>query len=204
MDGEWLPLAFARAGTAAPVQRGEAFVPGDVVFALRHAAALDDFHRLVASAPVLDLEGPLSIADFAKAVAERLAPAVGTREERLMERLISRETANSTVVLPGLAIPHVRMSGRGTFVLAVVRCREGIYFPNHGEPVRAAFVIVAAPDVRSRHLRTLSAIAQVVQVPDFERRWDEASDAEALRRFVLTAPRRRGVDTPEAVTSGGV
>ena len=199
-EGKWLPLAVVRGGVAAPVRGGLELQPDDVVFALRHTALLDDFHRLVADAPVLDLDGPLSIGDFAKAVAEKLAPAVGTREERLMERLISRETANSTVILPGLAIPHVRMSGRGTFVLALVRCREGIYFPNHDEPVRAAFVIVAAPDVRSRHLRTLSAIAQVVQSPGFEQRWNDAPNVEALRRLVLGAPRRRLADTPESLT----
>ena len=108
-----------------------------------------------------------------------------------MERLISRETASSTVILPGLAIPHVRLSGRGTFALLIARCREGIYFPNHDEPVRAAFVLVAAPDVRTRHLRTLSAIAQVAQGDDFEQRWLEAPDAEALRTLVRQAPRRR-------------
>lgn len=194
---DWLPLVVVRDGVAAPAHSGGALRPGDAVYVLRHRAEpLDDFHRLIAEAPVLDLEGPLSIADFAKAVAEELAPAVGTKQERLMERLISRETANSTVILPGLAIPHVRMSGRGTFVLAVVRCREGILFPNHEEPVRAAFVIVAAPDARSRHLRTLSAIAQVVQSGDFERRWLAAPDEAALRRLVLDAPRRRLLDAP--------
>ena len=202
-DGDWLPLVVVREGIAEPIRSGDTFHHGDVVFALGGTASADDFHRLIAEAPVLDLDGPLSIADFAKAVAEELAPAVGTRPERLMERLISRETSNSTVILPGLAIPHVRMSGRGTFVVAVVRCREGIYFPNHDAPVRAAFVIVAAPDVRSRHLRTLSAIAQVVQAPDFETQWQEAPDAEALRRFILGAPRRRLAEAVSDVAHDG-
>jgi Kef-type K+ transport system membrane component KefB/mannitol/fructose-specific phosphotransferase system IIA component (Ntr-type) len=198
-EGDWLPLVVVRDEVAVPVRNGDVFEHGDVVFALLHAVSRDDFHQLMADAPVLDLDGPLSIADFAKVVSEELAPRIGTRPERLMERLISRETTNSTVILPGLAIPHVRMSGRGTFETAIVRCREGIYFPNHEEPVRAAFVIVAAPDVRSRHLRTLSAIAQVVQSPDFERQWLEAPDAEALRQFILGAPRRRVLDAPSGL-----
>ena len=128
------------------------------------------------------------------------APAVGTKRERLMERFVSRETASSTVIMPGLAIPHVRMAGRGTFAFAIARCREGIIFPNHDDYVRAAFVIVSAPDARSRHLRTLSAIAQVVQVPDFEQRWLEAPDGEALRRLVLGTPRRRLLEAPPTLT----
>ncbi len=194
-DGAWLPLAVLRDGAAEPFDGVASLQRGDTLLAVRDTASApvrhDAFDALVAAAPVLDLDGPLSIADFAKVVAEALAPVVGTKMERLMERLISRETANSTVILPGLAIPHVRLSGRGTFALLIARCREGIYFPNHDEPVRAAFVIVAAPDVRTRHLRTLSAIAQVVQLPDFEECWMLAADEESLRRLVLESPRRR-------------
>ncbi len=198
---DWLPLVAVYGETAVPIRSDDTFGPGDVVHGLRYAVVMDDFQRLVALAPVLDLDGPLSIADFAKEVADVMAPAVGTKPERLMERLISRETSSSTVILPGLAIPHVRMAGRGTFEFAIVRCREGIYFPSHEdeERVRAAFVIVSAPDARSRHLRTLSAIAQVVQAPDFERRWLEAKDAEALRQFILATPRSRLLDAPSPV-----
>ncbi len=199
--GDWLPLAAVYGDTAVPVRSDDTFGPGDLVLALCATTASDDFHRLVAEAPILDLSGPLSIADFAKAVSAELAPAVGTKPERLMERLISRETASSTVILPGLAIPHVRMSGRGTFVLAVVRCREGIYFPGHDDPVWAAFVIVSAPDARAQHLRALSAIAQVVQIPSFEARWREAADAEALRQLVLDAPRPQLLDAPTVETA---
>ena len=201
--GDWLPLALVRDGIAMPVRTDQAFRPGDTVAALYHAAPArrDDFDRLVADAPVCDLDGPLSMGDFAKQVARVLGPQLGVREERLMERLISRETTSSTVILPGLAIPHVRLSGRGTFALLIARCREGIYFPNHDQPVRAAFVIVAAPDVRTRHLRTLSAIAQVVQGEDFEQRWLDAPDAEALRTLVRRAPRRRATSSAPSSTN---
>ncbi|MDX1531590.1 MAG: cation:proton antiporter, partial [Rhodothermales bacterium] len=195
-DEHALPLAVRRGGEVLPAHGGLEVLAGDEVVLLQEAAAAepDPFDRLVAEAPVLDLDGPLAMGDFAKAVARALRTQVGVREERLMERLLSREATHSTVILPGLAIPHVRIAGRGIFALALVRCRAGIFFPEQDEPVRTAFTIVASPDVRTRHLRTLSAIAQTVQTPDFERRWLEAPDAEALRRLVLQAPRRRHLD----------
>ena len=197
--GDWLPLIAVRDGVATPVHVGDAFNPGDIVHGLRHAMVQDDFHRLVVKAPVLDLGGPLPIGDFAKAVTDVLAPTAGTKRERLMERLVSREAASSTVILPGLAIPHVRIASRGAFEFVIVRCREGILFPNHDERVRAAFVIVSAPEGRARHLRTLSAIAQIAQTPDFEQRWLDAPDSEALRRLILGTPRRRLLDAPPAL-----
>src|SRR5690606_20701510 len=146
--------------------------------------------------------GPLSMGEFVKAAARVLAPRVGVPDARLMERLTAREATATTVILPGLAVPHVRIAGRGVFELALVRAREGVRFPDQAEPVRAAFVLVASPDEQTRHLRTLSAVAQVVQAPDFERRWREAPDAEALRRLVLDAPRRRVRDPQPTVDPG--
>src|SRR5690606_21528597 len=84
----------------------------------------------------------------------------------------------------------------------LVRAREGVRFPDQAEPVRAAFVLVASPDEQTRHLRTLSAVAPVVQAPDFQRRWRQAPDAEALRRPVLDAPRRRVRDPQPTVDPG--
>jgi mannitol/fructose-specific phosphotransferase system IIA component (Ntr-type) len=79
----------------------------------------------------------------------------------------------------------------GTFALVVARCREGIAFPSHDDPVVAAFCLATSDDQRHLHLRALAAVAAVAQQPAFERRWLEAPDAEALREVVLHAERRR-------------
>ena len=55
------------------------------------------------------------------------------------------------------------------------------------------FILVGSIDERNYHLRALMAVAQVVQGPDFEKRWLGARNTEALRDIVLLSGRKRDV-----------
>ena len=193
-EGSALPLVRRRGPAAEPFHTGLMLEPGDAVVVLRAVPVAepgdDPVRALVDAAPVLDLAGPLTLADFAKAAARALAPAAGLDAGAFMERMMSRESESSTVVLPGLAIPHVRVEGQGVSALLVVRCREGIAFPGAEEPVVAAFALVTSEDRRNAHLRLLAAIAQAAQRPDFERRWLQAEEAESLRALLLRRDHR--------------
>ena len=192
-----LPVAVRREGEILPFHDGIDLLSGDRVVSLHALTAAepphDQFDALVEHAPILDLDGPLGVADFVKQAARVLAPNVGLTPEAFMEQMLSREAESSTVMLPGLAIPHLRMEGEGVFALLVGRCREGIRFPGGEEPVVAAFTLVTSEDQRHLHLRALAAIAHLAQQPDFEARWLQADDAEALRDLLLRTERRRGV-----------
>jgi Kef-type K+ transport system membrane component KefB/Trk K+ transport system NAD-binding subunit/mannitol/fructose-specific phosphotransferase system IIA component len=192
---ECLPLAISRDADVLPFHSLEEARSGDQVLVLQAPEApvqvLDRFDRLVMEAPVLDLEDKVSAEDFFRRVAEQLAPRVSMEPGQLARALHSRETASSTVLLPGLAIPHVVVEGGGRFEMLIARSRKGIAFPGREERVRAVFVLAGSPDQRTQHLQSLSAIAQIVQWPDFEQRWNGAIDAGALRRFVLNSARRR-------------
>jgi len=111
--------------------------------------------------------------------------------EALQRRFLEREALSSTVVFPGVAIPHVIVEGHGRFELVVARCREGLRFPDQPERVHAVFVLARSEDERTFHLQALSAIAQILQREDFEQAWLMAPDAEALRRLLLESERRR-------------
>ena len=190
-DGEALPLAVEQQGRRMPFHGGLALQPGDRLHILRSHQAPDRFDRLVRQAPILDLPGPLDLATFFAYAADALAPKLNVLPEDLAARFAAREDTSSTVILPGLAVPHVMLQGEGRFGLLVARCREGISFPGQREPVRALFVLAATPDERNFHLRALAAVAKVAQQPDFEQRWLAAADAEALRDLVLRSSRRR-------------
>ncbi|MBM3307490.1 MAG: amino acid permease [Candidatus Eisenbacteria bacterium] len=151
----------------------------------------DLFDGLVKRGPVVDMEGAMSHGDFFALAAERLGPRVGVEPGELRELLLARERETSTVLAPGLAIPHVVIPGAGTFELLMARSRAGVAFPGAGAPVHAAFVLVGTLDQRNMHLRALSAIAQVVQGRDFEKRWMRARGEQALRDVLLLGERRR-------------
>jgi len=64
-------------------------------------------------------------------------------------------------------------------------------FPAESAAVHAAFVLIGTRDERRFHLHALSAIAQIIQDPDFERKWMAAKSGEALRDIVLLSTRMR-------------
>ncbi|MGB3194064.1 MAG: amino acid permease, partial [Phycisphaerae bacterium] len=129
----------------------------------RDDIVLDRFDRLIEHSTVLDLEQGMSMEEFFRLVAERLAGRLKVPAPVLLERLLARERESSTVLSPGLAIPHVIVEGEGMFEVLLARSRQGITFAKDAQPVRSVFVLVGTRDERNFHLRALSAIAQVVQ-----------------------------------------
>ena len=197
-----LPLAVRRGDRYLLFHSGITLQPDDRLIVLRMghrtSTAYDRFDRLVAHGPVIDVEQALSLEAFFALAAEALAPQLDLDPDQLRGMFQDREASSSTVLLPGLAIPHVVVEGKGRFELLIVRCRQGIDFPDQPERVHAAFVLVSSRDERTFHLRALSAIAKIVQWPDFDRNWMTASGAEALRKLVLHSPRRRFTEQPAA------
>jgi APA family basic amino acid/polyamine antiporter len=95
------------------------------------------------------------------------------------------------VLSDNLAIPHIIIEGQHMFDVLIVRCKDGVAFSDTHKQVQAIFAIVGSRDERNFHLYALSAIAQIVQDPNFERRWLAARSTEALRDIVLLSQRKR-------------
>jgi basic amino acid/polyamine antiporter, APA family len=151
----------------------------------------DRFGALVRQALVLDLPGPLSMQDLMAAIAAALAPRIGMNEEEARLLLLAREKESSTVLAPGLAVPHVIVPGDHHFELMLVRCHDGAQFPDVEEPVEALFVLAGTADERNFHLKALMSIAQIVQQEGFLRKWRAASQQDGIRDFVLLSERSR-------------
>ena len=155
----------------------------------------DRFDHITEECTVLDIESSLSVEKFFKLVADSISTSDIGRDilpPVLFESLLRREKEGSTVLAPGLAIPHVVMPGEHMFDILLARCREGICFTGDQPPVHAVFVLIGTRDERNFHLRVLSAIAQLALEPHFERKWMQAKGIEALRDIVLLGERKRG------------
>ncbi len=190
-----LPLALERADGPIPFHAGLELAPGDRVLVLRPRTdgriERDRFDEAVLRAPVLDLEERLDADAFFARAAQAVAAQLSLPPEPVAEALRRRERDGSTVLAPGLAVPHVRIEAPKRFALLLARSRPGIRFPAQETPVRTVFLMADGTEDRTVHLRALSAVAQIVQNPGFEERWLSARDAEELRRLVLTADRSR-------------
>ncbi|MCK4597293.1 amino acid permease, partial [bacterium] len=153
----------------------------------------DRFDRLIREAKILDFESSLKAEQVFKKISQDLSAQLKVDADKLFALFMERERQSSTVIRPGLAIPHIIVPGEHQFQIVLVRCQGGILFPQAPKPVHTMFILVGSIDERNYHLRALMAVAQVVQGPDFEKRWLGARNTEALRDIVLLSGRKRDV-----------
>lgn len=151
----------------------------------------DRFDHLIRDCVILDLpEGTDAETLFEKA-SEIFSQRLGLDAEQLLKLFHERERESSTVIQPGLAIPHIVVEGQNKFDILLVRCKEGIAFAESEHPVYAAFVLAGSPDERNYHLRALMAIAHIVQEEELIERWIAAHSQENLRDIILLSERKR-------------
>jgi len=151
----------------------------------------DRFDQVVRHCEILDLPGPVTVDTVFARAADLLAARLGVPPETLLEKFRAREADSSTMIQPGLAIPHIIVAGEKLFDVLLVRSREGIVF-DVGQPyVKTAFILVGSADERNYHLRALMAIAQIVQEEGFMDRWLAAPTTEQLRDLILLSRRPR-------------
>lgn len=154
----------------------------------------DRFDHIIHDAEIVDVDRSITADEMFEIIADYLAPRLDAEPEDLIAKFRRREAQSSTVIQPGLAVPHVMVDGHGLFDILMLRCREGVTFPGQDKPVRMVFVLVGSEDERNFHLRALMAVAHIVQEPEFERRWLQAGDLEHLRDLVLLSSRQRDGD----------
>lgn len=151
----------------------------------------DRFDRIVERCIVLDIDRAVSVDEFFHLVSEQLSSRLKEEAADIYLRLVAREKESSTVLSDTLAIPHIIIEGEHAFDVLIVRCKNGVSFSEAHKQVQAIFVIAGSKDERNFHLYSLSAIAQIVQDPNFERRWMTAQSPEVLRDIVLLGQRKR-------------
>ena len=151
----------------------------------------DRFDKLIEECKIVDIENAISATELFSSAAAALAPRVGVEERQLRQMFLARERESSTVLQPGLAIPHIIVEGKKVFDILLVRCREGAVFSELSPPVTTAFFLIGSSDERNFHLTALMTIAHIIQEPGFHERWRKARDKEGLRDVILLCKRVR-------------
>lgn len=150
----------------------------------------DRFDHIIKDSQVLDIGETLKMEELFEKVSSNLSQELGVEATRLKELFLKREKESSTVIGKGLAIPHIIIEGKNKFNILLVRSKKGIAFPRSGA-VHTVFALVGSKDERNFYLRALSAIAQICQQKDFEKKWIRARNIEELKDIILLAERRR-------------
>lgn len=149
----------------------------------------DFFDVLMEGADIIDTEVE-DLHEFFHQAAE-LISAKSKYDVELIENLLNkRETDCCTAITDFTAIPHIILPGEGRFNILVMRSKKGIEFiENHN--VKAIFIIYGTLDLREYHLKSLAAIAQIIQSNSFEKKWEEAENTQELRDILVLSKRHR-------------
>ncbi len=161
----------------------------------RGGVELDRFDHLVQECTILDIEESISAQELFHRMAAELSPRLNLSEEFLYEAFIKRERESSTMVHPGLAIPHVIVEGEKVFDILLVRCKEGAIFSELHQPVTTIITLIGSRDERNYHLRALMSIAHLVENPQFAEGWKNARNVEQLRDVMLLSRPRKDSQT---------
>ena len=155
----------------------------------------DRFDQLIKQCQILDIQGRQPVEKVFRQAANILARRLGTNDFVLVEKFLHREAEGSTVIQPGLAIPHIVIEGEKKFDILLVQAVEGIDFPHAPDPVQIMFILSGSKDERNYHLCALMAIAQIAQEKNFKKQWLAARDTEAIRNLILLSTRKRDTVT---------
>ena len=119
-----------------------------------------------------------------------LTPQIGSEAGRAVR---AREAEASTAMLEiGVGVPHARLAGLETPVVALALATEGLYEAVPTVPIRIVALVLSPIAAIEDHLRMLADIATTLRSSELRtlllRARDEATALEALRRFTRGMP----------------
>ncbi|VGO15962.1 Nitrogen regulatory protein [Pontiella desulfatans] len=119
-------------------------------------------------------------------LAKKSAVLANLEESVLLKGLADREELSTTGFGNGIAIPHCRLDGVEDFVVGILSVPDGVEFAAmDGAPVKL-FVFIIAPSSSSNiHIKVLSAISQVLNVPANVEEMLQAPTGEVLAENFL-------------------
>ena len=151
----------------------------------------DRFDEIIENSIVIDIKKSITKEEFFHLVSEKLETRLSTQKDVIYKKLKEREEESTTVLTDNLAIPHIIVEGNHQFDIVLARCKPGVYFSEDFPEIQTAFIILGTRDERTFHLRSLASIAQIVQNPNFEKKWFHAKNEQALKDAILLGERKR-------------
>lgn len=117
---------------------------------------------------VLDLSS-VGLEDTLEALVGRLRQrGVLPEEVALVDALLARERAHTTVMGGGVAVPHANVSGlQGPLVMVALSPAGASFGPAGSDPVHVFFVLLSPPDHAGAHIKLLARIARLLRHPGF-------------------------------------
>ena len=106
---------------------------------------------------------------------------LSSRAQEIKDAIWKRETTQSTGIGLGIAVPHGRLSGLDTLLLAVGLVRPGIdYKAIDGKPVDLILLVISPEHQANMHIQVLAAISRMLTDEPIREQIKAAKDADEL------------------------
>ncbi len=151
----------------------------------------DKFDKLIEKANVIDIKDHIEVDELFSIIAKEFEQSLDITKKQILDKLNDRETQSSTALTPFVAIPHLIIEKEDSFKILLIRAQKGVKFSEDQSDVKAIFVLIGSMSERNMHLKSLSAIAQIVQNKDFEHKWLAAEGKKNIKDIVLLGERAR-------------
>ena len=116
------------------------------------------------------------------------------------EAVMKREQEQSTLLAPGLAMPHARLDGLPRPYVAIATSADGIRLPDSEVPVRLVILALVPKDQPALYLQLLQSLVRTAQAPDTPRKIAALPTAAEVWRYFKTG----GMALPEHVCAGDI
>lgn len=124
--------------------------------------------------------------DLFEQTASLLESHCGIARATVLDSLLARESAGSTGLGRGVAVPHGRVKGLKGAMAAFVRLKEPIPFDSpDGQPVKVAIVVLIPDNVTQQHLEILSEIAEMFSNEVFRTMLATEPEADTIHAKIL-------------------
>ena len=102
-------------------------------------------------------------------------------KEPYLSFLIHRESLGTTAVGEGIAVPHARVEGLDSLVMALVRFKKGIGFGSlDNTPVHLLFLVLAPEESTETYLRALAKVVSLLKNKEAKERLLAAQDPKEI------------------------
>ncbi len=162
----------------------------DILFE-RDGIVEDKFDSIVKQATFMDITKETDNNGLFMEISESFSIKLGMPVGKIYKLFREEEEKFDSVIYEGLAILSIVIEGDSKFDIAIVRSKHGIKLANDTSPVHIVFALAGTKDERSFYLKTLIAIAQIVQNKEFINNWKKANSIHDLKNLILLSERIR-------------
>jgi Kef-type K+ transport system membrane component KefB/mannitol/fructose-specific phosphotransferase system IIA component (Ntr-type) len=189
----FVPIGLQRNDSFTLLSQMDLLEVGDIVFGYSPTVVKsikeDEFSQLVKNSEVIIIKEVLDYGSFINLISEKFNQILGISVEDIRSQFTEREKIGSTMIIPGLAIPHIFIEGEEIFKMIIVKCEGEINMGYRDEKAYAVFALAGSDDMRNMHLKVLASIAQIVQNSNFEEDWKNTKNILGIKKFLLETDR---------------